>query len=53
MRHITHVPASMTMGVHRLEKLLGAVLFTFLPPVAFAMLILSGLLVALTVSKLF
>jgi hypothetical protein len=51
MHHAIHVPASVHRTAQRLEKLVSAVLFTLLPPLVFAVLILSGLLVATAVSK--
>jgi hypothetical protein len=52
VHHTIHVPDSMSRGARRLEKLMEAVVLTLLPPVAFAMLIISGLLLALAISKL-
>jgi hypothetical protein len=52
MHHTIHVPAFMSRSVHSLEKLLGAALLALLPPLAFALLIVSGLLLALGVSKI-
>jgi hypothetical protein len=52
MHHTIHVPESMRASARWLDKFFEAVLFTLLPPVAFAMLIVSGLLLALAVSKL-
>jgi len=50
--HAIHVPASVSRTAHRLENFVGAVLFTLLPPLVFAMLIISGLLLAAAVSKI-
>jgi hypothetical protein len=52
MHHTIHIPASLSTTLHRFEKLVGAMLLTLLPPLAFAMLILGGLLLATAVSKL-
>lgn len=50
--HHLHVPAPVSRAAHGFEKVLCATLFTLLPPVAFALLILSGLLLALGVSRI-
>ena len=50
--HRLHVPAPVSRAAHGFEKVLCATLFTLLPPVAFALLILSGLLLALGVSRI-
>jgi hypothetical protein len=47
MHHHLHVPASLSRAAHGLERVAYSTLFALLPPVAFAMLILSGLLLAL------
>ena len=47
MHHHVHVPASMSRAAHGLERVVWGALFALLPPVAFALLILSGLLLAL------
>jgi hypothetical protein len=49
--HHVHVPVAMSHAAHQLEKVLWATLFALVPPVAFALLILSGLLLALAISK--
>ena len=46
-----HMPTSFSPAMHRLERLLEAVFFTVLAPVAFAILILSGLIVAMGLSS--
>jgi hypothetical protein len=45
--HRFHVPASVSRAAHGVERVAYSTLFALLPPVAFAMLILSGLLLAL------
>jgi hypothetical protein len=45
--HQFHVPASVSRAAHGVERVAYSTLFALLPPVAFAMLILYGLLLAL------
>jgi len=45
--HHHHVPVSVSRAAHGLERVVCGALFALLPPVAFALLILSGLLFAL------
>jgi hypothetical protein len=52
LHHHLHVPVSVNRAAHGVEKVFYATLFTLLPPVAFAMLILSGLLLALGVAAI-
>jgi hypothetical protein len=47
MHHHVHVPVSVSRAAHGLERVVCGALFTLLPPVAFALLILSGLLLAM------
>jgi len=47
MTHTVHLPAKVAPAVHWLEKFMGAVFFTVLAPLAFAIFILSGLILAL------
>ena len=47
LHHHLHVPASVSRVAHGLERVACGTLFALLPPVAFAILILSGLLLAL------
>jgi hypothetical protein len=47
MHHHLHVPESLSRAAHGLERVAYSTLFALLPPVAFAMLILSGLVLAL------
>jgi len=49
--HAIHFPAFVGRTAHGLEKLVAAVVFTLVPPLVFAMLLISGLLLALAVSK--
>lgn len=51
-RHPLHVPASVHRVAERSEKLLAVTLFTILPPVVFALMIVSGLLLALGLSRI-
>jgi len=50
--HTIHMPAAVTPAVHWLEKFLGAVFFTVLAPLAFAIFILSGMILALGLANL-
>lgn len=50
--HTIHMPAKVTPAVHWLEKFLGAVFFTVLAPLAFAIFILSGLILALGLANI-
>ena len=50
--HPLHVPASVHRVAERSEKLLAVTLFTILPPVVFALMIVSGLLLALGLSRI-
>jgi hypothetical protein len=50
--HHVHVPVAMSRTAHQVEKVLWATLFALVPPVAFALLILSGLLLALALGKI-
>jgi hypothetical protein len=50
--HHLHVPPSLSRAAHDLERVAYATLFALLPPVAFAMLILSGLLIALGLASI-
>jgi hypothetical protein len=52
LHHHLHVPVSVNRAAHGVEKVFYATLFTLLPPVAFALLILSGLLLALGVAAI-
>jgi hypothetical protein len=51
MHHSIHMP-SLSRTAQGLEKVVGAVLVTILAPLTFALVMLSGLLLALAVSKL-
>jgi hypothetical protein len=50
--HTVHMPAAVTPAVHWLERFLGAVFFTLFAPLAFAIFILSGLILALGLANL-
>jgi hypothetical protein len=50
--HHVHVPASVSRAAHGVERVVWGALFALLPPVAFALLILSGLLLALGLAKI-
>ena len=50
--HTVHLPAAVTPAVHWLEKFVGAVFFTVLAPLAFAVFILSGLILALGLANI-
>ena len=50
--HHPHMPAAVSRGAVRFEKVLCATIFTLLPPVAFALLILSALLLALGLGRI-
>ena len=50
--HHVNVPASIHRAARRSEKLLAVTFFTLLPPVLFALMIVSGLLLALGLSKI-
>jgi hypothetical protein len=50
--HHFHVPAPVSRTAHGAEKLLAVTVFTLLPWVAFGLLIVSGLLLAMAVSKI-
>jgi hypothetical protein len=49
--HEIHLPP-VAPAVHWLERLIGAVFFTILAPLAFAVFILSGLILALGLANL-
>lgn len=51
--HSVHMPAAMVPAVHWTEKFLAAVFFAVLAPLAFAILILSGLILATGISSIF
>jgi hypothetical protein len=50
--HAVHMPEAMAPAVHWLERLLGAVFFTVLAPLAFAIFIVSGLVLALGLANI-
>lgn len=50
--HTIHMPESVAPTVHWLERFLGAVFFTILAPLAFAIFILSGLILALGLANI-
>ncbi|MEX2049064.1 MAG: hypothetical protein WEB90_05760 [Gemmatimonadota bacterium] len=50
--HMTHVPAPVVNGVHIIERVFGAVFFTVLAPVAFALAIVAGLALAIGLGAL-
>jgi hypothetical protein len=50
--HTVHLPESMAPTVHWLERFFGAVLSTVLAPLAFAIIIVSGLLLALGLANI-
>ena len=50
--HHVHVPVAMSHAAHQIEKALSAALFALLPPLAFGLLIVSGLLLALGLAKI-
>ena len=50
--HHLHVPASIHRAAQRSEKLLAVTFFTILPPVVFALMIVSALLLALGLSRI-
>lgn len=50
LHHEIHMPAAVAPTVHWLERLGGAVFLTLIAPIAFAILIVSGLLLAIGVS---
>ena len=52
LHHEIHLPAAVAPTVHWLERLGGALFLTILAPVVFAILILSGLVLAIGVSTL-
>ena len=45
--HTVHMPESVKPALHWVEKFVGAVFFTILAPLAFAIFLLSGLILAL------
>ncbi len=51
--HSVHMPEAMVPAVHWMERFLGAVFFTILAPLAFAVFILSGLILALGLANIF
>jgi hypothetical protein len=50
LHHEIHLPTAVEPTVHWLERMGGAFFLTILAPVAFAILIVSGLLLAIGVS---
>jgi hypothetical protein len=50
LHHEIHMPPAVAPTVHCLERLGGALFLTILAPVVFAILIVSGLLLALGVA---
>jgi acyl dehydratase len=50
--HAIHFPTPVAKGFHTFERLAGAVFFTVLAPVLFAVAIVSGLLLAMGVGRL-
>ena len=50
LHHEIHMPAAVAPTVHWLERLGGALFLTILAPVVLAILILSGLLLAIGLS---
>ena len=51
LHHEMHVPAAVAPTVHWLERVGGALFFTILAPVLFAIVIVSGLLLAIGVAS--
>lgn len=50
--HTVHMPETMVPAVHWLERFLGAVFFTMLAPLAFAVFVLSALILALGLANI-
>ncbi|HSH74772.1 MAG TPA: hypothetical protein VLA09_03725 [Longimicrobiales bacterium] len=50
--HTIHLPPSVPSAVHIVERVVGAIFFTILAPVSFAIFILAGLVLALGLAKL-
>ncbi|MEQ1857502.1 MAG: hypothetical protein ABL963_13670 [Longimicrobiales bacterium] len=50
--HSLHMPAAVAPTVHWLERFAGAVFFTVLAPIAFAIFIVSGLILALGLASI-
>ena len=50
--HTVHMPEAVVPAVHWLKRFLGAVFFTVLAPLAFAIFILSGLILALGLANI-
>ena len=50
LHHEIHMPAAVAPTVHWLERLGGALFLTILAPVVFAILLVSGLLLAIGIS---
>lgn len=52
LHHEVHLPHAIAPTVHWLERVAGAVFFTILAPVAFAIFIVAGLLLAMGIANL-
>jgi hypothetical protein len=50
--HSIHFPVPVVSGFHKFERLMGAVFFTVLAPVAFALAIVAGLVLAMGLAAL-
>lgn len=50
--HPIHVPAPLLHAIHAAERFFGAVFFTVLAPLAFALAIVGALLLAIAVGRL-
>ncbi len=50
--HTVHMPEAMVPAVHWFERFVGAVFFTLLAPLAFAVFIVSGLVLALGLANI-
>ena len=52
LHHEVHLPHAVAPTVHWLERVAGAVFFTILAPVAFAVFIVAGLVLAMGIANL-
>lgn len=52
LHHEVHLPHAVAPTVHWLERVAAAVFFTILAPVAFAIFIVAGLLLAMGIANL-
>jgi hypothetical protein len=50
--HSIHFPVPVVSGFHKFERMVGAVFFTVLAPVAFALAIVAGLALAIGLGAL-